>query len=210
MTNLYPPSEFDEWAYDYDQSVAHNTGFPFNGYAEVLQSIVDLCSPRPNASVLDLGIGTGNLALHFSQRGCRIWGLDFSTEMLRLARLKLPDAALAQADFRAAWPPDFQRRYDNIVSAYTFHHFTLEEKVFLLQRLFRDNLPPDGKLVIGDIAFNSASEQDQLRQTLGSEWDQEQYWLADETAQALARVGIQAVFHRVSDCAGVFDFRLKR
>lgn len=210
MTNLYPPSEFDEWAHDYDQSVAHNTGFPFNGYAEVLQSIVDLCSPRPNASVLDLGIGTGNLALHFSQRGCRIWGLDFSTEMLRLARLKLPDAALAQADLRAAWPPDFQHRYDNIVSAYTFHHFTLEDKVFLLQRLFRDNLTPDGKLVIGDIAFNSASEQDQLRQTLGSEWDQEQYWLADETAQALARVGIQAVFHRVSDCAGVFDFRLER
>ncbi len=209
MTDFYPPSEFDEWAHDYDQSVADNTGFPFDGYAEVLQSIVDLCSPRPNASVLDLGIGTGNLALRFAQRGCRIWGLDFSAEMLRLARVKLPDVALAQADLRAEWPPDFHHRFNNIVSAYTFHHFTLDEKVYQIQRLLRNNLTSDGKLVIGDIAFSSESEQDQLRQTLGSEWDQEFYWLADETTQALALVGIQANFYRVTNCAGIFDFHLK-
>lgn len=206
MTDLYPSSEFDEWASSYDRSVAGNTGFPFDSYGEVIKSIVNLCSPQPGASVLDLGIGTGNLALPFSQRGCRIWGLDFSAEMLNLARLKLPDAALAQTDLRAEWPPDFHRRFDYIVSAYTFHHFTTDEKVRQIQRLLQDYLALDGKLVIGDIAFSSVEEQDQLRQTLGSEWDQEYYWLADEAVQALALAGIQAVFCKISYCAGVFEF----
>lgn len=206
MTNLYPPSEFDEWASRYDQSVAGNTGFPFDGYIEVITSIVDHCSPSRGACVLDLGIGTGNLSLPFAQRGCRIWGLDFSAEMLDLAHSKLPDATLAQADLRADWPPDFQRRFDFIVSAYTFHHFLLDEKVKLLQRLFDHSLAPAGKLVIGDIAFGSAAEQDQLRMSLGSEWEQEYYWLVDETFQTLALAGIHTSFYKVSYCAGIFIF----
>ncbi len=46
----------------------------------------------------------------------------------------------------------------------------------MIQRLLCDHLVPDGKLVIGDIAFSNAAEQDQLRKKMGSEWDQEFYW----------------------------------
>jgi putative AdoMet-dependent methyltransferase len=206
QNHLVPPSEFDDWAPGYDESTRSDSGFPFDGYSRVLQTIVDLCAPQAGESVLDLGAGTGNLAQMFAERGCRIWGVDFSEKMLALAREKLPGAALAQADVRGGWPEDFQRRYDCIVSGYTFHHFTLEEKVNIVQRLLQAHLAPGGSIVIGDLAFNDAADEDALRQKMGDEWEQEYFWLADEALAAFARAGVAARFVKLSSCAGVFSF----
>lgn len=207
MNDRFQPQEFDDWAASYDQSAGQDTGFPFDGYSRVLQTIVDLVAAQPGQAVLDLGIGTGNLALPLAQRGCSIWGLDFSAAMLALAQEKLPGATLGQVDLRRAWPPAFQRRFDCIVSGYTFHHFLLEEKVQLVQRLLRNSLAPGGRLAIGDIAFPDAAAEDALRRALGPEWDQEYYWLADESLAALTAAGISARFTQVSSCAGVFFFQ---
>lgn len=204
MTDLFPPAEFDDWAHDYDQSVSGNQGFPLDGYSTVLRTIVQQAAAQPGDAVLDLGIGTGNLAALFNELGCPIWGIDFSEEMLKKARSKLPEAALALNDLRTALPPEFPLRFNHIVSAYTFHHFPLQEKVSLLMCLLNHHLHLDGKLVIGDIAFQDAAAEDQLRRQLGDEWEQEYYWLADESLSALAAAGIRAEYTQVSSCAGVF------
>ncbi len=206
MTPISPSAEFDAWASDYDRSVIDNSSFPFQGYNAVLNAIAEVCAPQPGSSVLDLGIGTGNLSILFDHKGCEIWGLDFSAEMLALAQLKLSKAVLAQADLRAAWPSDFQRRFDFIVSAYTFHHFTLKEKVKLIRQLLRRSLAPGGKLLIGDIAFANPAEEDLLRRSLGTQWEQEHYWLADKTFKAFSTIGITVAFEKISSCAGVFQF----
>ena len=206
MSDLFPAEEFDQWAADYDQDVVDDTSFPFDGYSQVLALIVERAEVGSGATVLDLGTGTGNLAELFARRGCRIWGLDFSAEMLVRAAAKLPEATLGQADLRAEWPQNFQRRYDAIVSAYTFHHFTLPEKVRLVLRLLRDRLTPGGRLVIGDVSFRDTAEQDALKLKLGDKWEEEYYWLADETAAAFGEHGIRATYLQVSSCAGVFEF----
>lgn len=206
MNTRFPPAEFDEWAADYDAGVTVEVGYPFDGYRAVLQTVIDLAAPRPGQSVLDLGIGTGNLAQRFAQLGCAIWGLDFSPKMLALARQKLPQAVLGEVDLRAAWPPAFQRRFDAIVSGYTFHHFLLEEKLQLVERLLDDHLAPGGRLIIADVAFNDAAAEDALRQAMGDAWEDEYFWLADETTQAMARAGISTQYAQISSCAGVFQF----
>lgn len=200
----FPAADFDDWAATYDESVAAGAGFPFDGYAQVLQGILEQAAPRPGANVLDLGIGTGNLAALFVARGCAVWGLDFSPEMVTLARRKLPQATLAVADIRAEWPPAFQRRFDAVVSAYTFHHFVLEEKVALAKHLVTERLVPGGRLVIGDIAFENAAAEDAQRHALGDEWEQEYYWLADDALAALADAGLAVGYTQVSSCAGIF------
>ena len=206
MTQRFPPDEFDSWAEKYDQDTNAETGFPFTGYSALLQTIFEKAACPPGSDVLDLGIGTGNLALLFSKAGCNIWGLEFSTEMLKQAQKKLPMSVLGLADLRAEWLPEFDRRYDSIVSAYTFHHFPIEEKVSLVNRLFDHHLNLNGKVLIGDIAFETVEEEDALRKTLGQEWEQEYYWLADETETAFADVGIVVEYTRISECAGIFEF----
>jgi putative AdoMet-dependent methyltransferase len=207
MTDLFEPTEFDAWAANYDKEVGGDGGFPFDGYSRLLQTILELASPQPGAAVLDLGIGTGNLALRFAGLECEIWGLDFSGEMLALAKGKIPGAVLGKADLRIpGWPPAFRRRFDCIVSAYTFHHFLLEEKVRLVQRLIDEHLLPGGRLLIGDIAFRDAAEEDALRRSMGTDWEQEYYWLADEALAAFALVGVPGRFSKISACAGIFQF----
>jgi putative AdoMet-dependent methyltransferase len=209
MVNQFYPAEFDEWAATYDDSVSTDRGFPFDGYSRVIHKIVDLSAAPPGASVLDLGTGTGNLIACFSGEGRSLYGLDFSAEMLNIARVKLPGVTFGEADLRGDWPSAFQRSYDCIVSGYTFHHFPLPEKISLVQHLITHYLTPHGCLVIGDIAFQDAAEEEALRSELGEEWEQEYYWLAGETIAAFADAGIEAHFQKISSCAGVFRFSPK-
>ena len=50
---------------------------------------------RPDSVVLDIGCGTGSLALRLAEDGAQIHGLDLSPEMIRIAQEKLAKAKLA-------------------------------------------------------------------------------------------------------------------
>ena len=67
--------------------------------------------PDPPARILDVGCGTGSLAVLLAQAGHEVTGIDTSAEMLALARAKAATAGvrvdLARAD--AADPPSHRR-----------------------------------------------------------------------------------------------------
>ena len=88
---------FDRWAERYDHSAQAADGL-FEGYELVLDQVVRCAGVHPGMHVLDLGIGTGNLARHFVAHGCKAWGVDFSPAMLAKARVKVPQARLIQLD----------------------------------------------------------------------------------------------------------------
>ena len=199
----FPASDFDRWASSYDQSVLDETHFPFTGYQQALAAVIRLAAPQPGMSVLDIGTGTANLAAGFAARGCRVWGTDFSPAMLDHARRKVPQARFILADVRAGWPVELPPLMERIVSAYVFHHFKLEEKVRLLVELAA-HLAPQGRLVIADVAFANRDAMETERRMMGDDWEDEFYWLADETILALEQVGLYASFTPVSNCAGVF------
>jgi demethylmenaquinone methyltransferase / 2-methoxy-6-polyprenyl-1,4-benzoquinol methylase len=52
---------------------------------------VDLSGAGPRSRVLDVATGTGDLAVALRERGAEVVGMDFSEEMLVLARRKAPD-----------------------------------------------------------------------------------------------------------------------
>lgn len=200
----FPSTEFDPWAETYDQDVVTASVFPFDGYDRLLDTVVRLAEPRAGMSVLDLGTGTGNLALRLAGRGCELWCTDFSEAMLEQARRKLPAAHFVLQDLRAAWPSELDRRFDRIVSAYVFHHFELEQKVSLCRALVEQHLQPEGRLVIADISFRDAVAMDHFAQSVGQLWESEPYWLADPAIEALQAVGLVVDYVQASACAGVY------
>ena len=200
----FPPSDFDTWAKSYDQDVQSQSLFPFDGYERVLETVVTLAEPQTGHSVLDLGTGTGNLAVRFLERGCELWCTDFSESMLEKTREKLPRAHFVLADLRADWPKELNRRFDRIVSAYVFHHLELDAKVRVCRELVAQHLAPNGKTIIGDLSFPDAGRMNEYAKSIGDLWEEEYFWLADESIHALEKAGMKVVYQQVSACAGIY------
>ncbi len=202
----FPASDFDDWAETYDQSLRQPAAFPFDGYDRVLETLLRRANPQPGQSILDLGTGTGNLALLFAQKGCRLTCTDFSAAMLAKARQKLPGASFFLHDLRQKLPSELNQPFDHIVSAYVFHHFNLDQKIRICADLVQNHLAPGGSLLIGDISFPSQAAQETFRQGI-SDWEDEFYWLADESLAGLKKAGLTAAYLQVSPCAGVYALR---
>lgn len=195
---------FDEWAEGYDESIASETGFPFEGYEKVLDEVARRAGVTREMSVLDLGIGTGRLAERFVRTGCCVWGMDFSSKMLAKARSRLPGIELIKADLRGEWFLESGHSFDRIVSGYVLHEFDLDSKVRLLSKLAHKHLNDGGRIVVGDICFPTAGEREEARRTWNERWDEdEHYWAADEAVEALGRGGLKAEHCQVSECGGV-------
>jgi putative AdoMet-dependent methyltransferase len=207
IIDLFPASDFDEWAETYDSSVVTNQGFPFEGYTQVLDRVVQLADARPGMNILDLGTGTGLLAAHFEQLGCNLWCTDYSSKMLEKARIRLPQAQMAVHDLRQPWLPAWQQHFDRIVSAYVFHHFEDQVKIDLLHSFAIERLTPDGIMVIADISFTTNEEWASALQIAGDEWNEELYWVADRILPPLRSRSLAVTYQQVSYCAGVYCIR---
>ena len=194
---------FDLWADGYDKSVGlsdeYNT-YPFAGYKKILADIYRIVMEKPNAAVLDMGFGTGTLTTKLYENGCVIFGQDFSARMIELASEKMPDAHLYQGDFSRGLVEALKKEtYDFIVATYSIHHLADDQKVVLLRELM-DHLRDNGKILVGDVAFESREELDKCREESGDEWDDdESYCVADELRTDFPGL----VFKKMTFCSGI-------
>ncbi|WP_369356190.1 class I SAM-dependent methyltransferase [Streptomyces sp. cg2] len=100
--------------------------------------------PAPSA-VLDLGCGTGSLALLAAEEGHRVTGVDRSPAMLAVARRKLAGRAAALVVGDAAQPPVGERRFDAVLVRHLL--WALPDPAATLRR-WAALLAPGGRLVL--------------------------------------------------------------
>ena len=198
---------FGGWAASYDAGLENATGFPFEGYERVLDEIVGEAGVEDGAGVLDVGTGTGALAARLAARSCRVLGVDLSEEMLEHARENVPTADFRQLDLLGDWSCLGTRRFGAIVSAYVLHEFNWETKGELLTRL-ADGLEPGGRVVVGDISFETLTSRDAAQRRWCAVWDEsEHYWVAEDALPALQQAGFKVHYRQVSFCAGIYTLQ---
>ena len=142
---------FDWLSSYYDSIVASTTGENDFKNALVVQSGIE-----QNHRVLDLGCGTGTLAIMIkeSHPTAKVTGIDGDPKILEIAREK---SIFAQTEIRFDQGLSYELPYENnsfdrVTSTLFFHHLTRENKLSTLVEVFRV-LKPDGEFHIADWGF---------------------------------------------------------
>ncbi len=197
---------FDKWAGSYDDGMtADSDTFPFIGYYDLLARTCELVDPRPGLTVIDVGIGTGLLSEELSRRGCTIYGVDFAEQMLSKARSRVPGGTFDRVEVARDHLGQFNsRRFDRVVSTYFLHHLTRQQQISFIDRAVRENLRPNGKIVIADIGFENEHDFARARDQYYSVWDEDEFYLCGEVIVAtLTSRGIKADYEQVTPCGGL-------
>ena len=130
-------------------------------FLAIRDRIVQLAEPRREDRVVDLGAGTGLLALALAPRVAELVAVDISERMLE----RLDDTAIADgihnaqtlvADLRRL--PLDDESATLVVSNYAFHHLDDAAKELALAEA-RRILRPGGRLVICDMMFSLSLER---------------------------------------------------
>jgi SAM-dependent methyltransferase len=115
--------------------------------------LLDQAGVHSGDAVLDLGAGTGTLALLLKQRcpGAHVTGLDADPAILGIARQKA-SAAGCEVEFVEGFSTELpfpDRSLDVVLSTLFFHHLTSVEKQTTLGEV-RRVLKPGGRLHVAD------------------------------------------------------------
>ena len=194
---------FDLWADGYDKSVGlseEENSYPFAGYKKILGTIYKTIMEKQNPVVLDIGFGTGTLTRKLYENGCIIYGQDFSSRMIELALEKMPNAHLYKGDFTLGLvEPLHQERYDFIVMTYSIHHLTDSQKIHFLKELL-NHLKDGGKILIGDVAFETREELDKCKEESDGKWDSSEiYCVAEKLRSEFPNLR----FEKITFCSGI-------
>jgi len=106
----------------YSGQAPWDIGRPQKAFLDVAERIA--------GSVLDAGCGTGDNALYFAKRGCRVTGIDFLEDPIQRAKQKAAERGLT-ATFLvkdALTLKDWSEQFDTVIDCGLFHVFNNDDR----------------------------------------------------------------------------------
>ncbi|MGC8626064.1 MAG: class I SAM-dependent methyltransferase [Acidimicrobiales bacterium] len=121
----------------------------------VVSAVLAAADARPGMTAVDLGCGTGSLALELARMGVQVIAVDISPVMIARLREKAARAGLDCISCVVGAVQGFdlpEASVDLVVSNYALHHLRNNEKEVLVRSVARW-LRPGGRFVVGDMMF---------------------------------------------------------
>jgi len=121
------------------------------------KSIRELLKIKNSDFVLEIGTGTGELALNISDHCKRVVAIDISNTMINFARMKAENQNKSNIQFYNAGFLTYKNHgelFDVIITQLALHHLPDYWKMIALKRIY-EMLKEDGKLYLRDVVFPS-------------------------------------------------------
>ncbi|CDQ20399.1 putative AdoMet-dependent methyltransferase [Halobacillus karajensis] len=196
---------FNQWASSYDDTVAGKDPEyreVFKGYEEMLGRLAEL-SVSP---VMEFGVGTANLTRKVIDQNKVVLGVEPSSEMRRIAKVKCPEAAIYDGNFLEY--PEMIAPIRSIISSFAFHHLTADEKVEAINK-FYDRLEQDGEVIFIDTIFKDEAHKFSLIkdaekqgfQNLAQDLQEEYYPYLEEIKEMFVKAGFKISFEQLNKYA---------
>lgn len=197
---------FDRWSKQYSNCV-NDSEFPFVDFKSHLLSVATHCAISDKTTVLELGIGTGLLAMLYAGRAKKTAGVDFSVKMLEICNQNIPKIQLFKADVTKDFDFLGEEKFDRIVSNYLFHEFDDTTKNEIVKKCFDNHLNDSGFMVVGDVSFANTAMFNDARKKYENLWDYEEfYWNAEKQTESLRELGFFVLYEQTTPCSGVYIF----
>lgn len=147
-------SRFDEKADEYDGSKSPE-------YRQCRDRVIELADPRPQDTILDLGTGTGAIAIALAGSAKRVVGRDISEGMLETARGKAQTEGIENVSFGLGrfLEPAHDGPVDIITSNFAMHHLDDARKREAIDTLLTRYTPR--RFVLGDVMFFGELDPDE-------------------------------------------------
>lgn len=130
------------------------------GLVKVVERVVAEGAPAPGQRVVDLGCGSGQLALRIAPHAGTVVGVDVSQAMIDLLARNAKTAGIDNVEGQAV-PIEHldlaEGSVDLVVSNYVMHHLRDPDKAAAVRQAARW-LRPGGRLVVGDMMFGRGGD----------------------------------------------------
>lgn len=161
------------------------------------KAFVDVAD-RITGSVVDAGCGTGENALFFAERGCRVTGIDFVAGAISRAMQKAAERSLTAMFLvkNAQTLKDWPERFDNVIDSGLFHIFSEEDRRCYVEGL-ATVMKPGGRLLLGCFSDEEPGTQGPRRVSKRELYDAfAQGWRIEsiEPTRAEVRPGLEDLF----------------
>jgi len=197
---------FDLWAKSYNNSVLKsekNGTYPFVGYSEVKYKIIETICNVKSASILEMGIGTGEITKPLYDLEYAITGVDLSEKMIDRASEKMPKAEFILGSFKDA-VNQIHSKYNFIIFSYSIHHLDREKQVELLVKL-DDYLLENGLIIIGDVSTFTKPDMEKLKEKYIRIWDEEEHYPVFQEYQFSQLSKLYHInYEQINEVAGVY------
>ena len=146
-------ARFDEIAGEYDESNSDE-------YRACANLVIEHAAPAADEVVLDLGTGTGAIALALAPDATRVVGRDISDGMMERAAEKAAEQGLENVafDYGTFRDPNYDGPVDIVTSNFAMHHLSDAEKREAIAVIAE--LEPR-KFVLGDVMFFGEPDPDE-------------------------------------------------